>query len=98
MSTMEEYTAEKTVYLEGFAANVRRLRKQHRPPLSQTELGEAANLHRTEIGKIENGKVEPRVMVLHILADALGVSLDELIAGLPVPKERKPPPARKHGS
>jgi len=97
MSTMEAYTAEKTAYLEGFAANVRRLRKQHRPPLSQGELADAANLHRTEVGRIENGAVEPRLMVLHVLADTLGVSFDDLIAGLPVPKERKPPPARKRG-
>lgn len=97
MSTMEAYTAEKTAYLEIFAANIRRLRDAHEPPLSQSELYDAANLHRTEIGRIESGEVEPRLLVLHVLADALGVSLAELVVGLPVPKERKPAPTRKGG-
>lgn len=97
MSTMEAYTAEKTAYLKVFAANVRRLRETHKPPLSQTDLYNAANLHRTEVGRIEAGEVEPRLMALHALADALGVKLDELIAGLPVPKERKPSPRGKLG-
>jgi transcriptional regulator with XRE-family HTH domain len=92
MSTMEAYTAEKTAYLAGLAANVRRLREEHDPPWSQTELYDAAKLHRTEVGRIEAGETEPRLMALHALADALGVTLDALIEGLPVPKERKPSP------
>jgi transcriptional regulator with XRE-family HTH domain len=95
MSTMEAYTAEKRAYLEAFAANVRRLREKHDPPFSQRDLYDAANLHRTELGRIEAGEVEPRLMVLHALADALEVPLGELIADLPVPKERKPPPKSK---
>ena len=90
MSTMEEWEAERDAYLEGFAANVKRIREEKK--LSQMDLDRAANLHRTGIGRYETGKTEPRLMALHILADGLGVSLDELIAGLPVPKERKPPP------
>jgi DNA-binding XRE family transcriptional regulator len=97
MSTKEAYTAERRVYLKAFAANVRRLREEHDPPLSQTELYDSAKLHRTEIGRIETGRVEPRLMVLHILADSLDVTIDELIAELPVPVERKPAPKRKAG-
>jgi hypothetical protein len=37
-------------------------------------------------------------MTMHVLADALKVTVDELIAGLPLPKERKPPPMRKRTS
>jgi transcriptional regulator with XRE-family HTH domain len=92
MSSMEDYKAELAAYLEGFAVNVRRLRAQHDPPFTQTDLHNAANLHRTEIGRIENAEVEPRLATLAILADALDVPLDALITGLPVPKERKPPP------
>jgi transcriptional regulator with XRE-family HTH domain len=97
MSTMEAYTAEKQAYLKVFAANVRRLREAHDPPWSQTDLYDAAKLHRTEIGRIEAGETEPRVMALHALANALGVTLDALIEGLPVPKERKPSPQKKSG-
>lgn len=34
-------------------------------------------------------------MTLAIIADTLDVTLDDLIKGLPVPKERKPPPVPK---
>ena len=40
-------------------------------------------LHRTEIGRIEQGTVEPRLTTLVILADGLGVSIDDLLADLP---------------
>jgi hypothetical protein len=32
---------------------------------------------------------------LLVLADALGVTLNDLVQGVPVPKERKPPPKTK---
>jgi transcriptional regulator with XRE-family HTH domain len=98
MSTMDEYKAELAAYLDGLAANVRRLRAEHDPPFSQTDLHKATNLHRTEIGRIENAEVEPRLATLAILADALNVPLDALIEGLPVPKERKPPPLPRGGA
>jgi transcriptional regulator with XRE-family HTH domain len=96
LSTMAEYTAEKTAYLEAFAKNIKRLREERR--ISQTDLWKLADLHRTEIGRIEAAEVEPRLMTMHVLADALKVTVDELIAGLPLPKERKPPPMRKRTS
>jgi transcriptional regulator with XRE-family HTH domain len=49
-----------------------------------------ADLHRTEIGRIETAQTEPGLLTVVILANALGVTLDELVAGLPVPKTRKP--------
>jgi DNA-binding XRE family transcriptional regulator len=70
-----------------------RLRAEH--GLSQTDLYQEADLHRTQIGRVENADVEPRLMTLVIIADTLGVSLDDLVRGLPVPKERKPPPLPK---
>ncbi len=90
MSTKAEWEAERRAYLEGFGANVKRIRKEK--GLTQAALDRAANLHRTEVGRIEGGNTEPRLMTLAILAAGLGVSLDELIAGLPTPKHRKPPP------
>jgi DNA-binding XRE family transcriptional regulator len=95
VSTKEAYGAERQAYLDGFAANVKRLRAEHDPPLSQTALCNATGLHRTEIGKIENGEVEPRLATLAVLAAGLKTTMDELIRGLPLPRERKPPPMRR---
>jgi transcriptional regulator with XRE-family HTH domain len=90
MSTPEAYDAERAEYLKGFGANVRRLRAER--GLTQTDLHNATNLHRTEIGRIEGGGVEPRLLTLVILAHGLDASLNDLVAGLPVPEERKPSP------
>jgi transcriptional regulator with XRE-family HTH domain len=97
MSTMEAYKKELASYLEGFAQNVRRLRAAKSPGFSQERLSGATKLHRTEIGKIEQGHVEPRLTTLVILADGLGVTVDELVEGLPVPVERKPSPQSRRG-
>jgi transcriptional regulator with XRE-family HTH domain len=83
------YTAELKRFRKGFGANVRRLRLAGDRACSQETLAGRARLHRTEIGKIEQGNVEPRLTTLVILADALGVTLDEMVAGLDVPKQRK---------
>lgn len=96
MSTKEAYEAERKAYLDGFAANVKRLRAEHEPPLTQTGLCDLTGLHRTEISKIENGEVEPRLATLAVLAAGLGVTIDETIRGLALPRERKPPPSRQN--
>lgn len=92
MSTMEAYKAELASFLEGFGANVRRVRTAKRPYFSQERLSDVTELHRTEIGKIEQGVVEPRLTTLFILAEGLSVTIDDLVAGLWVPVERRPPP------
>jgi transcriptional regulator with XRE-family HTH domain len=97
MSTIDDYKAELSRYLEAFGANVRRVRTARYPHLSQERLSDVTRLHRTEIGKIEQGAVEPRLTTLVILADGLSVPLDELVAGLWVPKERKPSPRTEPG-
>ncbi len=90
MSTMESYKAELARFLQAFGANVRRARLAKRPHCSQERLSHTTRLHRTEIGKIEQGVVEPRLTTLVILAEGLGVSIDDLVADLWVPIERKP--------
>ena len=92
MSTMEAYKEELARYLAVFGANVRRARLAMNPPTSQEKLSLATKLHRTEIGKIEQGEVEPRLTTLMVLADGLGVSVEELLSGLWVPLERRPSP------
>jgi transcriptional regulator with XRE-family HTH domain len=95
---MESYKEELERFLEGFGTNVRRVRMAKRPPFSQEKLSLATGLHRTEIGKIEQGAVEPRLTTLMILADGLSVSIDELLTGLWVPSERRPSPSAKQWS
>jgi transcriptional regulator with XRE-family HTH domain len=93
MGNGDAYTTELAHYRKGFGANVRRLRLAGNGACSQDVLAQRARLHRTEIGKIEQGTVEPRLTTLVILADALGVTLDEMVAELGVPKQRKPAPS-----
>jgi transcriptional regulator with XRE-family HTH domain len=94
MSHEDTYAMELARFRMEFGANVRRLRRAGDGTVSQEALAECARLHRTEIGKIEQGIVEPRLSTLVILANALGVTLDEMVAGLGVPKQRRPPPSR----
>jgi transcriptional regulator with XRE-family HTH domain len=98
LSTQEAYEEELAGLLARFAENVRRLREEKLPDLSQEEVAEEAVLHRTAWGAIEQGKRDLRFSTLLIVADTLGVTLDELAAGIPVPKERKPsPPTKRKG-
>jgi transcriptional regulator with XRE-family HTH domain len=90
MSTIDAYKAELAALLEVFGANVRRIRGSQRPYTSQERLAHATRLHRTEIGRIEQASVEPRLTTLVILADGLGVGVEDLLDGVWVPHERRP--------
>ncbi len=92
MSETDTYSSELGRFLTAFGANVRRIRVAKRPRCSQERLAHVTRLHRTEIGRIEQGAVEPRLSTLVILADGLGVTVDELLGGLWVPQARKPAP------
>lgn len=59
------------------ADNIRRLRKDK--GLSQQELAERADMHRTHLVKVENYHVSPSVDVLFRLADSLEVEAPELL-------------------
>lgn len=47
--------------------------------LNQEELAELALLHRVTVAKYESGQVEPGALAIGRIADALGVSADELL-------------------
>ncbi|HEY3865078.1 MAG TPA: helix-turn-helix transcriptional regulator [Solirubrobacteraceae bacterium] len=92
MSTQEAYRRELAELLGALAGNVRRLRGEKKPECSQEEVAMEANLHRTQWGMIEQGKRDPRFSTMLVVAETLGVTLDELAAGIDAPKERKPSP------
>jgi transcriptional regulator with XRE-family HTH domain len=66
--------------LEAFAANVRRLR--HERGLTQERLAELAELHMTDIARIETLRRDPGVKIVAKIAYGLGVSTAELMAGV----------------
>jgi transcriptional regulator with XRE-family HTH domain len=91
VNSVDAYKTELAALLRRFGANVRRVRVAKVPPCSQERLSYTTRLHRTEIGRIEQGTVEPRLTTLMILAEGLGVSVEELVRDLAPPRERKPP-------
>ena len=98
MSTAEAYKGELAACLRRFGANVRRVREALDPPCSQERLSYATRLHRTEIGRLEQGMVEPRLTTLMILAEGLDVTVDELLEGLSPPRQRRPAATRARTS
>lgn len=80
---------------ERFAANLRKARTK--AGISQEELGDRCDLHRTEISLLERAGREPRLATIVKLAGALDSSPAELCAGIAwLPQherfEIKPPP------
>jgi transcriptional regulator with XRE-family HTH domain len=57
-------------------------RARRRAGFSQEDLGALANLHRTEVGMVENGERLPRIDTLMKLAAALEVRLEVLVEGI----------------
>lgn len=70
--------------LKRFGERVRALRQQK--GLSQEKLAELANLHRTYISSVELGERNVSLKNIQALADALGVSLEELFIKKEFPK------------
>jgi transcriptional regulator with XRE-family HTH domain len=63
-----------------FGAQVRAVRLRH--GLSQDDLAARSGLHRTYVGGIERGERNPSLTNITRLADALGVSVAELVRRL----------------
>ena len=61
-----------------FAQNMRRVRLEK--GFSQDELGEQCGLTRNYIGNVERQENSPSLQSMEAIADALGVSLLELLA------------------
>ncbi len=72
---------------ERFAYNLRRRRIE--VAISQEELGERTELHRTEISLLERAGREPRFATLLKLAGALGTTPNDLCEGTGWDHERR---------
>jgi transcriptional regulator with XRE-family HTH domain len=57
-------------------------RCRERADVSQEELGFRASIHRTEVSLLERGERMPKVDTALRIAGSLGVSLDDLVAGM----------------
>jgi transcriptional regulator with XRE-family HTH domain len=95
MSTQDAYAAELAGLQAALAANVRKLRREKLPELSQEAVASHAALHRTQWGSVEQGKRDPGFSTLLVIAEALGVTLNDLAEGIDAPKERRPAPTAK---
>lgn len=62
--------------------SIREARK--RAGLNQEELAELARLNRVTVAKYESGKVEPGAQALTRIADALEITVDELLGRKPM--------------
>lgn len=63
-----------------FAVNLRKARRA--AGITQQELGDRCDLHRTEVSLLERGGREPRLGTIVKLAGALGVSPESLCTGV----------------
>ena len=57
--------------------NLKRIRTKKK--MSQGDIARALDVHRAYVSGIENGKRNPTLATIKKLADALGVSADELL-------------------
>lgn len=70
------------LYLKQFGEIVREIRKQRN--LSQEEFAEKCGLHRTYIGGIERGERNVSLLNIIKMAQALDVTVADLVKGLPL--------------
>jgi transcriptional regulator with XRE-family HTH domain len=66
--------------LINFGNKLKEIRRERQ--LSQEKLAEESGLHRTYIGGVERGERNPTLTTLKKLADALNISLEELLKGI----------------
>ena len=65
---------------ERFAANLRRHREAAK--LTQEQLSAKAGLHPTEISRLERAVRDPRLSTIVSVARGLGVTAEQLVAGI----------------
>ncbi len=58
--------------------NIAKMRELHVPKLSQERLAKAANISRTYLSEIENGKVNPGINIILRIASVLKKPVEEI--------------------
>lgn len=67
----------KTTFTSQLARNIKKIREKKQ--ISQEELADRAELYRTYIGHIENGRYSPSAFVVYKIAKALKVSSSDIL-------------------
>ena len=67
------------------------INRRHAQGFSQAQLASRAGLHRSHIGSIEQGRTNVSIDTIGVIADALGVDAEMLLAATP-PTARSPIP------
>ena len=73
-------------------ACIRELRLQ--TGLSQVEFGERCGFYQTYLSRIENGRANPTINAIEVIANTLGLTVFELFDRV---RERVPAPKRRKG-
>ena len=76
MNTKISFVSVKSIVLKKFGETIRRLRKERN--LSQEELADRAELHRTYIGMIERAEKNITLINIEKLSNALDVDISKL--------------------
>jgi transcriptional regulator with XRE-family HTH domain len=71
--------------LDAFARNLRRERMSR--GLTQERLAELAELHMTDVGRIERGERDPGVRIVAKLAAGLDIPAAQLFDGVPADRQ-----------
>jgi putative transcriptional regulator len=74
----------KNELIKNFGKHIATLRKQH--DLTAEQLADKADMERSALARIENGGINPSLFVISKLADALGMSISELMKGFNIKK------------
>ena len=77
-----ERTKRGAAQAQEFGRRVRRQREALEPRLSQEALADRAGVHRTYVGHLERGEVNPTLWNIIRLADALEIDPGDLVRGL----------------
>lgn len=73
-------TSNEQLYLKKLGAQIKTIRKQHR--IKQIDLAHKTQLDRSYLSDIERGQCNISVILLNRIAQALQISLSELITNL----------------
>ncbi len=72
-----ETTKKEDKFIKNLGERIAELRKTK--GYTQVTFSEKSGIHRTALAKIENGRVNPTIIILKRISDWLSIDLDELL-------------------